>query len=115
MTEKLLTGTLSLNTTNQIISTAILSLPLADSSMAVVSYWRKDVHIVLVNRLGAQEKCGQLQVNTNVVAILTSCDYIHIHKCLHYTCIELSILFTNKSNASIATIYEFTDKLTVST
>ena len=31
---------------HEIISTAILSLPL------VVNYWRKDVHLVLVNRLG---------------------------------------------------------------
>ena len=28
------------------------SLPTADSSRAVVSYWRKDVHLVVVNRLG---------------------------------------------------------------
>ena len=29
------------------------SLPTADSSRAVASYWRKDVHLVLVNRLGS--------------------------------------------------------------
>ena len=29
------------------------SLPTSDSSRAVVSYWRKDVHLVLVNRLGS--------------------------------------------------------------
>ena len=29
------------------------SLPTADSSKAIVSYWRKDVHFVLVNRLGS--------------------------------------------------------------
>ena len=27
--------------------------PAADSSRAVVSYWQKDVHLVLVNRLGS--------------------------------------------------------------
>ena len=31
------------------------SLPAADSSRAVVSYWRKDVHLALVNHL---EQCG---------------------------------------------------------
>ena len=30
-----------------------LSLPTADSSRAVVSYWQKDVHLVLVNHLGS--------------------------------------------------------------
>ena len=36
------------------------SLPSTDSSTVVVSYWRKDVHIILVNCLGIslQEKCG---------------------------------------------------------
>ena len=29
------------------------SFPTTDSSRAVVSYWRKDVHLVLVNRLGS--------------------------------------------------------------
>ena len=29
------------------------SLPTADSSWAVVCYWRKDVHLVLVNGLGS--------------------------------------------------------------
>ena len=33
---------------HEIISTAILSLPLIQ-----VSYWRKDVHLILVNRLGS--------------------------------------------------------------
>ena len=28
------------------------SLPSTDSSRAIVSYWRKDVHIILVNCLG---------------------------------------------------------------
>ena len=34
--------------------------PSADSGRAVLSYWQKYVHDVLVNRLGgaAQEKCG---------------------------------------------------------
>ena len=36
---------------HEIISTAILSLPLIQVG-AVVSYWRKDVHIILVNCLG---------------------------------------------------------------
>ena len=36
---------------HKIISTAILP-PTADSSRAVVSYWRQDVHYVLLNRLG---------------------------------------------------------------
>ena len=35
----------------------ILVSPLADSRRAVVSYWRKNVHRVLVDRLG-EEKCG---------------------------------------------------------
>ena len=35
---------------NEIISTVI------HSSRAVVSYWRKDVHLVLVNRLGSLPK-----------------------------------------------------------
>ena len=29
------------------------SFPFADSSRAVVNYWPKDVHLVLVNRLGS--------------------------------------------------------------
>ena len=37
---------------HEIISTAILSLPLIQVG-AVVSYWRKDVHLVLVNHLGS--------------------------------------------------------------
>ena len=37
---------------HEVISTAILSLQ-ADSSRAVVSIWRKDVHSVLVNHLGS--------------------------------------------------------------
>ena len=35
---------------HEIISTAILSLPL------VVSYWQKDVYLVLVNYIGSQPK-----------------------------------------------------------
>ena len=37
---------------HEIISTAILSLPLIQVG-AIVSYWRKDVHLVLVNHLGS--------------------------------------------------------------
>ena len=34
-------------------------LPTTDSSRAVVSYWRKDVHIILLLRSkSVQEKCG---------------------------------------------------------
>ena len=35
---------------HEVISTAILS---ADSSRAVVSYWRKDMHLILANCLGS--------------------------------------------------------------
>ena len=34
------------------------SLPSTDSSRAVVSYWRKDVHIILFRSTSVQEKCG---------------------------------------------------------
>ena len=39
---------------HKIISTAILSFPLMQLYWTVVSYWRKDVHLVLVNRLGSR-------------------------------------------------------------
>ena len=39
------------NTGHEIVSTAILSLPLIQ--VAVLSYWRKDVHLVLVDCLGS--------------------------------------------------------------
>ena len=37
---------------HEIISTAILSLPLIQEGQLFVSYWRKNVHLVLVNCLG---------------------------------------------------------------
>ena len=46
MTEKLLTGTLSINTNKQTIRH---SPSTADSRRAVISYWQKNVHYVLVN------------------------------------------------------------------
>ena len=45
-------------------------LPTADSSRAVVSYWRKDVHLVLVNCLGSLPR--------NSVVRLTDCLYMTI-------------------------------------
>ena len=42
------------------------SLLAADSSRAVGSYWQKDVHLVLVNRLG-------LSLPRKSVAMLTDC------------------------------------------
>ena len=39
------------------------SLPTADSSRAVVSYWRKDVHLVLVNRLGSPSRNSVVGLN----------------------------------------------------
>ena len=48
---------------HEIISMAFL--PTADSSRAVVSYWRKDVHLVLVNCLGSLPR--------NIVVRLTDC------------------------------------------
>ena len=50
----------------------------------------------------------RVKVNSSIVAILTSCVYIHIHKYLRYRYIEFSILFTNKANVNIARIPEFT-------
>ena len=42
------------------------SLPTADSSRAVVSYWRKDVHLVLVNRLGSLSRNGVVRLTDHL-------------------------------------------------
>ena len=49
------------------------SHPSTDSSRAVVSYWRKDVHIILVNCLvkSVQEKCGlRLTDSLNIIIVV---------------------------------------------
>ena len=49
------------------------SLHTADSSRAVVSYWRKDVHLVLVNRLGSlsRNRAVRLIDRLHITKVLT--------------------------------------------
>ena len=42
------------------------SLPTPDSSRAVVSYWRKDVHLVLVNRLGSLSRNSVIRLTDHL-------------------------------------------------
>ena len=58
---------------HEIISTAIL--PSGDSSRAVVSYWQKDVHYVLVNCLGlslARKSVDRLIDHLNMTIVVDS-------------------------------------------
>ena len=55
-------------------------LPTADSSRAVVSYWRNDVHLVLVNRLGSLPRNSVVRLTDHLdMAIVVDLDVSNKH------------------------------------
>ena len=51
------------------------SFPSADSSRAVVNYWQKNVHLVLVNHLGSLPRNSELRLNDLLdMTIAVVCD-----------------------------------------
>ena len=61
-----------LETGHEIISTAILSLPLIQ---VAVSYWQKDVYLVVVNRLGSLPRNSVVRLTDRLdMTIVVDCD-----------------------------------------